>query len=77
MLNISKTIAMNFNFNNNFQFSTRLSIDNQIIETISETKLLGVSISDTLSCASGGPNQHLYIISIQKIYAGAVMPGLA
>ena len=31
MLNISKTKAMNINFTNNFQFSTRLSVDNQVI----------------------------------------------
>ena len=49
MLNIPKTKAMKFNFTRNFQFSSRLSIDDKIIETISETKLLGVMISDDMS----------------------------
>ena len=42
-INSAKTKSMVFNFTNNYQFGTRLKIDNQIIKTISETKLLGTS----------------------------------
>ena len=42
-INSAKKKSMVFNFTNNYQFGTRLKIDNQIIKTISETKLLGTS----------------------------------
>jgi hypothetical protein len=48
-LNVAKTKAMNFNFTKKFQFSSRLAIDDRVIETISETKLLGVMISNDMS----------------------------
>ena len=47
-----KSKVMNFNFTKNFQFSSRLSIENEVLETISETKLLGVIINDKLSWVS-------------------------
>ena len=49
LLNKKKTKTMNFNFTNNFQFSSRLSIQGEEIETIRETKLLGVMITNNLS----------------------------
>ena len=39
---------MIFNFTNDWKFNTRLSIENQKIEQIKETKLLGVWITDDL-----------------------------
>ena len=48
MLNTKKTKVMNFNYTNNFQFSSRLTMDNEVVETISETKLLDVLINDSL-----------------------------
>ena len=39
---------MVFNFTNNFQFATRVSMENSVIETISETKLLGIVINNEL-----------------------------
>ena len=40
---------MVFNFTKNYQFSSRMSVENETLETISETKLLGVMINETLS----------------------------
>ena len=49
LLNVSKTKTMNFNFTNKYQFSSRLSMNGKVLETISETKLLGVIVTDTMS----------------------------
>ena len=49
LLNTFKTKTMNFNFTNNYQFSSRLSVDNEVLETITETKLLGVMINNSLT----------------------------
>ena len=48
-LNSKKTKAMIFNFTRNFQFSTRLELENEVSEIIRETKLLGVVINDQLT----------------------------
>ena len=40
LINDQKTKYMVFNFTTKYQFSTRLSIENQILEEVSETKLL-------------------------------------
>ena len=40
---------MNFNFTKNYKFSSRLAIENEVLETIQETKLLGVMINDRLT----------------------------
>jgi hypothetical protein len=48
MLNKEKSKTMVFNFTNNFQFATRVSMENSVVETISETKLLGVVINNEL-----------------------------
>ena len=47
-LNEEKTKAMVFNFTRTKQFSTRLTLKNQNIETVKHTKLLGTIISDNL-----------------------------
>ena len=44
LLNKKKSKTMNFNFTNDFKFSSRLEMQGEIIETINETKLLGVLI---------------------------------
>ena len=49
LLNIKKSKTMNFNFTNNYQFSSRLRLDGEVLETIKETKLLGVMVNDTLT----------------------------
>ena len=48
MLNQKKTKIMLFNFTNNYQFTTRLSLNNENLEVVKSTKLLGVMISDDL-----------------------------
>ena len=39
---------MIFNFTNNYQFTTRLSLNNENLEVVKSTKLLGVVIDDNL-----------------------------
>ena len=48
-LNVSKTKNIIFNFSRNKQFSTELKLNGEMIETVSETKLLGTVITDDLS----------------------------
>jgi len=48
-LNSSKTKNMIFNYSKNYQFSTDLKVKDDIIETVSETKLLGTFITSNLS----------------------------
>ena len=48
-INEKKTKFMVFNCTKNFQFGTRLSINNQPIEMIEHTKLLGTIIQNNLS----------------------------
>ena len=40
---------MIFNFSKNYQFNTRLYIDNSLLQQVPNTRLLGVIISDNLS----------------------------
>ena len=47
-LNLSKTKTMIFNNTKKFQFSTRLHLENENIEVINSTKLLGTIISNDL-----------------------------
>ena len=49
MLNPKKTKNMIFNFTNKYKFSTRLKIDGETIETVSNTRLLGTIIEENLS----------------------------
>ena len=48
LLNIKKTKNMIFNFSKNSQFSTEIELNGDVIETVSETKLLGTIITDKL-----------------------------
>ena len=48
MLNKKKTNVMIFNFTLDYQFATRLYIEDQLLETVRETKLLGTIISSDL-----------------------------
>ena len=49
MLNEKKSNSMTFNFCENFQFTTRIHMNNALMDTISETKLLGCFISSDLT----------------------------
>ena len=46
--NQKKTKSMLFNFTNNHQFTTRLSLNGEIAENVSEIKLLGTIIQNDL-----------------------------
>ena len=48
LVNEKKTKAMIFNFTKNYQFTTRLSINNKGIEVIDSTRLLGTIIQNDL-----------------------------
>ena len=47
-LNVGKSKVLIFNFTENFQFTTRLYMENILMEIISETKLLGTIVSADL-----------------------------
>ena len=47
-LNVEKSNVMIFNFTEDFQFSTRLYMENNLLEIITSTKLLGTIISSDL-----------------------------
>ena len=47
-LNTKKTKSIIFNFTKKFQFSTKLSVDNENLEIVREAKLLGTHITDDL-----------------------------
>ena len=49
LINEKKSKTMIFNYTDNYQFSTRLSINDQLLEVIDSTKLLGTVISSDLS----------------------------
>ena len=48
LLNEEKTQTMIFNFTNNHQFTTRLSVNDKIIQVVDNTKLLGTIVSNDL-----------------------------
>ena len=48
LINEEKSKFMIFNYTNDYQFSTRLSIQNRNLEEVSETKLLGTIITNDL-----------------------------
>ena len=49
LLNVKKTKNMVFNFSKNLQFSTDIKLGSETIETVSEAKLLGTTITSNLS----------------------------
>ena len=48
ILNQKKTKVMIFNFSEKHQFTTRLQLEDENLEIINKTKLLGVQITDDL-----------------------------
>ena len=48
LINVKKTKTMIFNYTDNYQFTTRMRINNKNIEVIDSTKLLGTIISSDL-----------------------------
>ena len=52
LLNKKKSQAMIFNFTRNFKFSSRTVMDDQKIDVITETRLLGVIVNNKLTWES-------------------------
>ena len=50
-LNLKKTKNMIFNFSRNYQFITKLAVDNENLDVVKETKLLVTIITDDLKWA--------------------------
>ena len=48
-LNCQKSNYMIFNFTRNFQFNTRLYLDNNLLEEVKETRLLGVILNSNMT----------------------------
>ena len=48
ILNQKKTKVMIFNFTDNYQFTTRLEMNSENLEVVSQAKLLGVIITNDL-----------------------------
>ena len=48
VLNQKKTKAMVFNFTDNYQFGTRLQLNDEYLEVVEKSKLLGVMITSDL-----------------------------
>ena len=61
-LNTKKTNYMLFNFTRKYQFNTRLSLENQNLDQVHETKLLGLVIRDDLRWRSNtsAPTRKAY-----------------
>ena len=55
-INQKKSKCMIFNYTKNNQFSTRLSIEGETLETVSETKLLGTVITNDLRWSKNTTN---------------------
>ena len=56
MINKKKCKTMFFNFTKNYQFSSWLKIDNEIVETVQEMKLLGTTITNDLMRSANTKN---------------------
>ena len=72
-LNKKKTQVMTFNFTNDYQFSTRLYIEETLLETVAETKLLGTIISSNLKWHSNTDmivkKAYKRMIILHKLYS--------
>ena len=75
-LNEDKTKIMIFNATDNYQFTTRLSVNNHSLEIINETDLLGVVISSDLTWRSNTrllvQRAYKRIILLHKLFEFAV-----
>ena len=52
LINEKKTKTLIFNFTDNYKFTTRLQLNNDTVEVINSTKLLGTIIQDDLKTLS-------------------------
>ena len=54
-LNASKTKYMLFNFTNNYQFNTRITLDGSMLDCIDQIRLLGIELKSCLLYTSPSP----------------------
>ena len=70
-INQKKTKTMKFNFTNKYQFMTRLSLNAENVEVVSEAKLLGTIISNDLKWNSNTSNivrrSNARMVLLQKL----------
>ena len=62
VVNEKKSKTLIFNYTDNYQFTTRLRINDKPIEVIESTKLLGTSISNILSWNLNTANKYIHSI---------------
>ena len=71
-LNASKTKYMVINFTKNFQFNTRIKLDNTLLQEVEECRLLGLTISNQLSWNQNTHNivkkANMRMIILHKLY---------
>ena len=71
-LNTSKTKYMVINFTKKFQFSTKISLDNVLLEEVEECRLLGLTITNQLSWQKNTESivkkANTRMIILQKLY---------
>ena len=72
-LNREKSKYMIFNFTKNFQFSTRVKLDNSLLEEVSDCRLLGVILENDLSFEKNTQSivkrGYTRMIILEKLYA--------
>ena len=72
-LNEKKTKLMIFNYSRNYQFATRVHLNNTLLETIRETCLLGTIVSDDLTWRSNSQylikRAYARMIILRKLYS--------
>ena len=72
-LNREKSKYMIFNFTKNFQFSTRVKLDNSLLEEVSDCRLLGVILENDLSFEKNTQSfvkkGYTRMIILSKLYA--------
>ena len=72
-VNPGKSKFMVVNFTENYQFSTRLLLDGKLMENVSETRLLGVTISDDLTWQTNTDliikQAYKRMILLQRLYS--------
>ena len=66
-LNSDKSKFMVVNFTENYQFNTRLNIENEMLKQVSETRLLGVIVNEQITWHSN--NDHI----VKKAYTRMVL----
>ena len=68
-LNVQKTKVMIINFTKNYQFSTRIFLEGQLLEIIEETKLLGCIISSDLKFHKNVKKAYARMTILHKLYS--------